>query len=83
MNTPRKNTPAAQTTEKPFVDEVDRTGFDPSHALGDPGAFPFTRAFIERCTAIGCGRCGSSPAYGTAEDTNRRFKFLLSMAKPG
>ena len=35
------------------------------------------------CTGAGTGRCASSPGFGTARDTNGRYKFLLSHGETG
>ena len=35
------------------------------------------------CTAAGCGRCASSPGFGTAEETNERFRYLLDHGQTG
>ena len=83
MNTPQTNRPDAQLTEKPFVDEVDRAGFDPSIALGDPGAFPFTRAVHRTMYRDRLWTMRQFAGYGTAEDTNRRFKYLLEHGQTG
>ena len=40
-------------------------------------------ACIRRCTAAGCGRCASSPGFGTAEETNERFRYLLDHGQDG
>ena len=46
--------------------------------LGEPGAFPFTRGIQPTmATAAGCGRCASTPGFGSAAETNRRFRYLL------
>ena len=40
-------------------------------------------ACTRRCTAAGCGRCASSPGFGTAEETNERFRYLLDHGQTG
>ena len=40
-------------------------------------------ACTRRCTAGGCGRCASSPGFGTAEETNERFRYLLDHGQTG
>ena len=37
---------------------------------------------IPTCTAAGLGRCGSSAGFGTAEDTNNRYHYLLKHGQP-
>ena len=50
-------------------------------------AFPASRrsraACSRRCTAAGSGRCGSTPGFGTAEETNARFRYLLEHGQTG
>ena len=38
---------------------------------------------IPRCTAAGCGRCGSSRGSGRREETNERFRYLLEHGQTG
>ena len=40
-------------------------------------------ASTSRCTGAGCGRCGSSPGFGTSEETNERFRYLLDHGQTG
>ena len=40
-------------------------------------------ACTRACTAGGCGRCASSPGFGTAEETNERFRYLLDHGQTG
>ena len=43
-----------------------------------------TRAvFIPRCIAAGCGPCGNLPALGPPQETNARFRYLLSQGQTG
>ena len=48
-----------------------------------PAATRSRAARSPRCTAAGSGRCASSPGFGTPEDTNRRFKYLLQHGVTG
>ena len=36
-----------------------------------------------RCTAAGRGRCGSTPGFATAAESNRRYRYLLSQGVSG
>ena len=40
-------------------------------------------ASTPRCTGAGSGRCASSPGFGTAEETNERFRYLLDHGQTG
>jgi methylmalonyl-CoA mutase N-terminal domain/subunit len=57
--------------------------FDPSAQLGEPGAFPFTRGPYPTMYR---GRLWTMRQYagmGTADDTNRRFRYLLEHGQTG
>ena len=58
-------------------------GWDPATQLGDPGVFPFTRGPYP---SMYRGRLWTMRQYagmGTAEDTNRRFRYLLDHGQTG
>ena len=50
---------------------------------GSPASSRTPAACSPRCTAAGCGPCGSSPASARPEDTNQRFKYLLAHGMTG
>ena len=57
--------------------------FDAAAQLGDPGAFPFTRGPYPTMYR---GRLWTMRQYagmGTADDTNRRFRYLLAHGQTG
>jgi methylmalonyl-CoA mutase N-terminal domain/subunit len=57
--------------------------FDPAVRLGEPGAFPFTRGPYP---SMYRGRLWTMRQYagmGTAQDTNRRFRYLLDHGQTG
>ena len=57
--------------------------FDPAAELGEPGAFPYTRGPYPTMYR---GRLWTMRQYagmGTAEDTNRRFRYLLEHGQTG
>ena len=61
----------------------DLDGWDPADRLGDPGAFPFTRGPYP---SMYRGRLWTMRQYaglGAAEDTNRRFRYLLEHGQTG
>ncbi|TMM22519.1 MAG: methylmalonyl-CoA mutase [Actinobacteria bacterium] len=61
----------------------DLDGWDPGDRLGDPGAFPFTRGPYP---SMYRGRLWTMRQYaglGAAEDTNRRFRYLLEHGQTG
>jgi methylmalonyl-CoA mutase N-terminal domain/subunit len=58
-------------------------GFDPERDLGEPGRPPFTRGIYP---SMYRGRLWTMRQYagmGTAEDTNRRFRYLLDRGQTG
>ncbi len=51
--------------------------------LGDPGAFPFTRGVHPTMYRGKLWTMRQFAGFGTAEDTNQRFKFLLAHGQTG
>src|SRR5580693_2001434 len=69
--------------KKPVYQAEDLAGFDPDRDLGYPGQFPFTRGI--RPTMYR-GRLWTMRQYsgmGDAEESNRRYKFLLAQGGDG
>jgi methylmalonyl-CoA mutase N-terminal domain/subunit len=63
--------------------EEDLRGFDPAGRLGEPGAYPFTRGIQPTMYR---GRLWTMRQYagmGDAEESNRRYKFLLAQGTKG
>jgi methylmalonyl-CoA mutase, N-terminal domain len=60
----------------------DWTG-DPSHDLGDPGAFPFTRGIHASMYRGRLWTMRQYAGFGTAEETNARFRHLLAAGQTG
>src|SRR4249920_1639526 len=61
----------------------DLAAWDPEDRLGEPGVFPFTRGPYPTMYR---GRLWTMRQYagmGTAEDTNRRFQYLLEHGQTG
>jgi methylmalonyl-CoA mutase, N-terminal domain len=68
---------------KPVYQAEDLAGFDPDRDLGYPGQYPFTRGI--RPTMYR-GRLWTMRQYsgmGDAEESNRRYKFLLAQGGDG
>ena len=64
-------------------DDLDALGFDPAADLGAPGQFPFTRGIQP---TMYTGRLWTMRQYagmGDAEESNRRYKFLLANGTAG
>jgi methylmalonyl-CoA mutase, N-terminal domain len=68
---------------RPRYDAVDLSGWDPDGDLGEPGEPPFTRGVYP---SMYRGRLWTMRQYagmGTAEETNRRFRYLLDHGQTG
>ncbi|MEA3199794.1 MAG: methylmalonyl-CoA mutase, N-terminal domain [Thermoplasmata archaeon] len=58
-------------------------GFDHDRDLGYPGEFPFTRGVQPTMYRGRLWTMRQFAGFGTAEETNERFKFLLSQGQTG
>jgi methylmalonyl-CoA mutase N-terminal domain/subunit len=68
---------------RPRYDPDDLSGWDPDEDLGEPGEPPFTRGVYP---SMYRGRLWTMRQYagmGTAEETNRRFRYLLDHGQTG
>jgi methylmalonyl-CoA mutase N-terminal domain/subunit len=68
---------------KPIYGPADLQGFEPERDLGLPGEPPFTRGVYP---SMYRGRLWTMRQYagmGTADDTNRRFRYLLDHGQTG
>jgi methylmalonyl-CoA mutase N-terminal domain/subunit len=68
---------------RPVYDAGDLEGFDPGRDLGAPGVSPFTRGVYPTMYR---GRLWTMRQYAgmaTAEQTNRRFRYLLDRGQTG
>ena len=68
---------------KPFVIAGDLGSFDPQAALGEPGSFPYTRGPHRTMYRDKLWTMRQFAGFGSAEDTNRRFKYLLDHGQTG
>ncbi len=71
--------------DRPFFTQVDlaESGFEAKRDLGEPGQFPFTRGIQPTMYR---GRVWTMRQYagmGDAEESNRRYKFLLANGTAG
>ena len=57
--------------------------FDPARDLGRPGAFPFTRGIHATMYRGKPWTMRQYAGFGTAEESNRRYKFLLASGQTG
>jgi methylmalonyl-CoA mutase, N-terminal domain len=63
--------------------DADLAGFDYDRQLGDPGTFPFTRGVHPTMYRGRLWTMRQFSGFGTSEETNLRFKFLLSQGQTG
>ncbi len=61
----------------------DLEGWDPDEALGEPGAFPYTRGPYASMYAGRLWTMRQYAGFGTAAATNARFKALLAAGQTG
>ncbi len=61
----------------------DLVGFDPAEQLGEPGAFPFTRGVRPDGYRGRLWTMRQYAGFGSAEETNRRFRYLLERGQTG
>src|SRR6266853_385232 len=69
--------------KKPVYTPDDLAGFDPGSRLGAPGAYPFTRGIHPTMYRGRLWTMRQFAGFGSAEDTNRRYKFLLEHGQTG
>src|SRR5256714_9045199 len=61
----------------------DNTGLDYARDLGLPGEYPYTRGVQPTMCRAKPWTMRMFAGFGTAEDTNKRFKYLLSQGQTG
>lgn len=61
----------------------DLKGFDPKRDLGQPGEFPYTRGIHKNMYRGKLWTMRQFAGYGGPEETNARFKYLLSQGQTG
>ena len=61
----------------------DVSHIDPDADIGLPGASLLRAACSRRCTAAAPGRCGSTPGFATAAESNARYRYLLAQGMTG
>ena len=69
--------------KKPVYTPDDLPGFDPRSRLGAPGGYPFTRGIHPTMYRGKLWTMRQFAGFGSAEDTNRRYKFLLEHGQTG
>jgi methylmalonyl-CoA mutase, N-terminal domain len=69
--------------DKTVYTPEDLKGFDPDRDLGKPGQYPFTRGPHETMYRGKTWTMRMFAGFGTARDTNERFKYLLEHGQTG
>ncbi len=68
---------------KELYTPLDLDGFDYTHELGFPGEYPFTRGIHPTMYRGRLWTMRQFSGFGSAEDTNKRYKYLLSHGQTG
>ena len=69
--------------KKPVYTPADLSGFDAERQLGRPGEYPFTRGIHPTMYRGKLWTMRQFAGFGSATDTNRRYKFLLEHGQTG
>jgi methylmalonyl-CoA mutase N-terminal domain/subunit len=84
---PKNPSPAETQSGLPLAPAYDAadlgSSWDPAQKLGDPGHFPFTRGPHETMYRGKPWTMRMFSGFGTPEDTNRRFRYLLAHGQTG
>ena len=81
MRRPRSCLPRRPTREFPWIRSTARRRRIPGSAF--PASPPSRAACTRRCTAAAPGRSASTRGWGSPEDTNGRFRYLLAQGVSG
>src|SRR5688500_6137352 len=74
----RSRFPLTVVPDQKFVyDPSDLKNWDSARDLGEPGSYPFTRGPYENMYRGKLWTMRMFSGFGTARDTNERFKYLL------
>jgi methylmalonyl-CoA mutase N-terminal domain/subunit len=68
---------------KPFYKPEDLVGFDYAERLGDPGEYPYTRGVYPTMYRGRPWTIRQYAGFGTAKETNARFKYLIANGQTG
>src|SRR5262249_56889667 len=75
--------PAAGIEIRPTYDPADLEGFDEARDLGEPGSSPFTRGVYPTMYRGRVWTMRQYAGFGTAAESNRRYRYLLSQGQTG
>ncbi len=83
MKDPEPTTTPSGIPLQPVYRPADLAGFDPATQLGEPGAFPYTRGLHPDGYRSRLWTMRQYAGFGSAEETNRRFRYLLERGQTG
>ena len=66
-----------------YYSHSDLDGFSPETQLGAPGGFPYTRGLHRTMYRGRLWTMRQYSGFGTAEETNERFRYLLKQGQTG
>ena len=73
----------SSTEVKPLYTPLDVAGTDYARDIGFPGEYPYTRGIQPTMYRGRLWSIRQYAGFGTPEETNKRFKFLLAEGQPG
>src|SRR6185437_14489322 len=68
---------------KPVYSAADLAGFDPEQALGNPGAYPYTRGIRADMYRGRLWTMRQYAGFADADESNRRYRYLLGQGTTG
>src|SRR3954452_23592431 len=68
---------------EPLYTDEDLTSWDPERDLGFPGELPYTRGVYPSMYRGRLWTMRQFAGFGTAEETNERFRYLLDQGQTG
>ncbi|HEX6231460.1 MAG TPA: methylmalonyl-CoA mutase family protein [Actinomycetota bacterium] len=80
---PREHLTLSGEPLRPVYTAEDLAGFDPASKLGEPGRYPFTRGVYRSMYRGRLWTMRQFAGYGTAAETNARYRFLLERGGGG
>jgi methylmalonyl-CoA mutase N-terminal domain/subunit len=80
---PRSFTTVSGYPIRQLYTEADLSGWDPERDLGQPGEPPYTRGIHATMYRGRLWTMRQFAGFGTAEDTNARFRYLLEQGQTG
>lgn len=78
-----KFTTSSQIEIKKIYSPEDLAQFNPAEQLGEPGKYPFTRGVYPTMYRGKLWTMRQYAGFGTAEESNKRYRFLLSQGQTG